>query len=104
MCKSCEEKRFPSVTSVTVTVPDDVLNNPVSDVRNELLCFLLNKMNIMCFDDVVKVASDFHRDEEILGAKVILSGLLPEKRITNQHGEKKTQKSIEDILKLLLDP
>ena len=33
-----------------------------------------------------------------------MSGLLPEKSITNRHGEKKTQKSIEDILKLLLDP
>jgi hypothetical protein len=41
-------------------------------VRNELLCFIQQKTNLMAVDHVVKLCSEFYANDEIMGAKSIL--------------------------------
>ena len=74
------------------------------DVRNELLCFMQNKMNVLCFDDVVKITTDFYTESEVLEAKAVILKCVPTKRLTERHGQEKVMKTVGDSLKILLDP
>ena len=44
---------------------------------NELLCFLLNRMNTMPTDLITRLVSDFYDDKEVVVAKECLLGHLP---------------------------
>ena len=79
-------------------------NHTPDDVRNELLCFMQNKMNVMCFDEVVKITTDFYTESEVLEAKAVILKCVPTKRLTKRHGQEKVVKTVEDLLKILLDP
>jgi hypothetical protein len=83
---------------------DDTDTNAMIAVRNELLCFLKNKSDVLSFDDNVQIICDFYMEEEIFDAKAIIIKLLPDKRLVKRSGSDKCKKTVEDMLKLLLDP
>jgi hypothetical protein len=72
-------------------------------VRNELLCFLQQKADVMSFDQLVKICADFYRSEEIIAARTIAEQHV-DKRLTRRQGASMLTHTIEDILKLCLDP
>ena len=86
LCSECDIARFGGGgTSISMPSrkPEDnnveaiVENHTPVDVRNELLCFMQNKMNVMCFDDVVKITTDFYTESEVLEAKAVILKCVP---------------------------
>ena len=61
-------------------------------------------MNIMCCDDLVNVVINFYTENEILEERSIISNCVPAKRQSNRTGDKKLTKTVEDLLKIILDP
>ena len=45
------------------------LSNPM---RNELLCFVVQKSNVLTFDHLVKLCTNFFRKEKIIAARKVL--------------------------------
>ena len=43
-----------------------IATDATTAVRSELLCFICQKVNIMAFDDIAKISTDFFREEEFL--------------------------------------
>ena len=100
----------PPINENTETVNGDPTLSETSanvvqpDVRCELLCFMKNKLDVLSFDDNVKITCDFYREHEIMEARAIICQLLPGKRLAKRQGNDKCQKIVEDLLKILLDP
>ena len=79
--RACADK-----SSVTDTVSDGTTNHAVSDTqsantttrtpkplfRNELLCYVFNKMDLVVHDSLVKVCTDVYETKAIEMAKRIL--------------------------------
>ena len=61
-------------------------------------------MNVLCFDDVVKITTDFYTESEVLEAKAVILKCVPTKRLIKWHGQEKVMKTVEDLLKISLDP
>ena len=83
--------------------------SPTSLVRNELLCFLSSKINVVPFETLVKICTDFYSGDAILEAKDLLWDMV----IAEHHGDRrnirrkntgscsKEKADCEDILKAL---
>jgi hypothetical protein len=75
----------------------------VQPTRNELLCFMQQKANVMAVDHIVKICSDFYRHEEIATARHLVEQVTS-KRLKKRQGNEAARNTLEDIMKLILDP
>ncbi len=78
-------------------------NMVIMPVRNELLCFMQQKCQIMKFEDLAKICTDFYRKEEIITARTLVSQYVV-KRIPMRHGSDMLRLPMEDLLKACLEP
>ena len=73
-------------------------------VVNELLCFVVNKMDTLSFDYIVKLCSDSYGDAEIECAKNVTQNLgSTDKRYPKRKGQNKKVANMQDILHILLE-
>lgn len=75
-------------------------------VRNELLCFVQQKCDLLTADDLIKVCTDFYSLDEIEQARVLISKFVPAKRVSKPKGSDLdvAVKSMNILLKICLDP
>jgi len=71
--------------------------------HNELLCFLSQKSMVMTADDIVKICTDFYKEEEIFAAKSLLEQVLPF-RLSKRQGTNKCRATVDDMIHTVLDP
>ena len=71
--------------------------------RSELLCFIADKQRSMPFDHLVKVCTDFYRDDEITAARNLLSEVSG-RRLIQRQGSDMKRSTLQDIIKVLLNP
>ena len=70
-------------------------------IRSELLCLVRDKSRIIPFEDLVKVFCDYYSNEEIAAAR----GTIAEwHKLPKRKGTDKSQSTMEDIVKCLLNP
>lgn len=79
---------------------DDISLVPV---RNELLCFIIDKCNVIPVAQLTKLCTDFYREKEITTARDLLMQVFP-KRISPRQGQGKMKNTMDDIIKCCLDP
>ena len=72
-------------------------------VRSELLCFVSDKQRILSFDELVKVCVDFYHEDEVLAARSLLDSIV-EIRMPKRKGNDRLKSTVEDIVKLMLNP
>jgi len=72
-------------------------------VQNELLCFVRDKCSVMAVDDIVKLCTDFYKEDEILTAKSLLERSL-DRRLPKRKNSDKCRSTMEDLVKACLDP
>lgn len=87
-------------------ISDDFDSNDVVPVRNELLCFVIDKCNIIAVDQLSKLCADFYRDNEIEDARKLLSQVIKQ-RLTKHTGKDRgiiRLNTMKDIVKICLDP
>ena len=93
-------------------MPPDVTNLSQISAQNELLCFCINKSQVMPFETIVKLCSDFYSGEEIHSAKellweLVISVIFPSRKDLRLIRRKSTstgsknRADMEDILKAL---
>jgi len=75
----------------------------VSAQRSEILCFMQQKMNLLTFDHLVKLCLDFYRKDEILAGRSMIDQFIS-RRLPKRQGTDALKSTLEDVLKLLLDP
>ena len=92
---------IPSVSDNPAT--DNVASDVQSPSRSELLCFMKQKSKLLTFDHLVKLCADFYRSDEIQQARTLIEQFAP-KRLIKRQGSTAHKSTLEDILKLLLDP
>jgi hypothetical protein len=74
-------------------------------VQSEILCFVAEKCKTMAFDHIVKLVSDFYNDDEISQAKKLVSEHCDAShRLPKRTGNGRKIKTVEDIVKTLLNP
>jgi len=71
--------------------------------RNELLCFVQEKRNVMTLEHLVKICDDVYQEKEIIKARTELDSVL-ETRLPKRKGDDKCRSTLEDIVKTCLDP
>ena len=86
--------------TLSTELSSDIMGKPV---KCELLCFAMDKSRILSFDDLVKVCSDFYTFDEICEARQIVENCT-NIRMTKRKGNDKCRASVEDIVKIVLDP
>ncbi len=72
-------------------------------IRNELLCFVTDKCNLMGVQDIVKICDDFYKPDEVYAAKDLITSFA-EARLPKRKGNDKKKFTLEDIVKTCLDP
>ena len=72
-------------------------------VCSELLCFVQQKCDIIAVDQLVRVCADFYKADEILAARTLLNMYIS-KRLPKRQGADKLRTTMEDVLKVCLDP
>lgn len=80
-----------------------LLSSDMHPVKCELLCFVQDKSKTISFDQLSKICSDFYREEEIMAAKGLLDQVVYS-RLPKRQGQAKIRLTVEDILKVVLDP
>jgi len=80
----------------------EVSDEPMA-YKSELLCFMQQKGNLMTFDHIVKLCADFYRKDEIVSARNIVDQFVS-KRLARRQGNEALKCTIEDMLKIILDP
>ena len=86
--------------TLSTELSSDIMGKPV---KCELLCFAMDKSRILSFDDLVKVCSDFYTFDELCEARQIIENCT-NIRMPKRKGNDKCQASVEDIVKIVLDP
>lgn len=81
----------------------ELSDTPDDYVRSELLCFLQQKSKILPFDDLVAVCVDFYAVDELKMAVSTMSRFVQQRMSTYKGGDK-DRKTVNDLLKLILDP
>lgn len=71
-------------------------------VKSEILCFILDKCNILPFDDLVKICVDFYTEDEIVEGRGYLDGVGP--RMPKRKGADKCRATVEDLVRIVLNP
>jgi hypothetical protein len=72
--------------------------------RSELLCFANDKTSSMANDDIVKLITDFYKEDEIIAARDLLDECNPSQRMPRRKGTDRLRATVEDIVKCLLKP
>lgn len=72
--------------------------------QSELLCFAFDKTKCMPLDNIVKICSDFYKEDEILAAREILVDCNLGQRLPKRKGNDRNRATLEDIIKILLNP
>jgi hypothetical protein len=87
-----------SVTDTQVLAPD-------ATATCELLCFIQNKMQVLAFDDIVTLVSDYYTTGEVESARKLLTKFTSS-RLPKPKGsaKEKNRRIVADMLKLCLDP
>ena len=65
--------------------------------------FLQQKAKTLAFDHLVKLCADFYRKDEVIAARSLVEQAVS-KRLTRRQGGDAHKCTIEDILKVVLDP
>jgi len=76
-------------------------------VNSELLCFIVDRSQIMTVDDLVKICSDFYTEEETVAARDVINSLLSKSdgpRLPKRTRVDKARATVEDIVKAILSP
>ena len=74
----------------------------VGMIKNELLCYLSNKIDLVAHDILVKICLDFYTNEEIEEAKLLLHNSCPSKvKLCIRRGNKKSEMNLNDMLAVL---
>ena len=81
--------------------PDNLLPDMKQKYDNALLCYIVNKMDILNHDLIVKITSEFYTDSEVEIAKDLLFKLVPGMRNIKRKGHEKRTQNIVDMLTLL---
>lgn len=117
LCEDCYEFRVPtkkvsdnirlcklsSTTTVNISSSDAKMAAPIGPLRNELLCFVQQKCDVMPADQLVKLCADFYKSDEIAAARSALDQCVKQ-RLPKRQGSDAARKSMEDFVKLCLDP
>ena len=76
----------------------------MTTIINELLCYVLNKIDSVPQDTLVRLISENFSEEEVDAAKCLLSSHVPESvRTGNRRGQNKKQMNMQDIYKMALE-
>ena len=78
-------------------------NRDKLNLRSELLCFVQQKCGVIVFDQLVRICADFYKPDEIFVARSLLD-MFMSKRLPKRQGVDKVRTTMEDILKVCLDP
>ena len=71
-------------------------------VHNEVLCYLINKIDIISHDLLVKIASDFYSDDEIeVAKKVLYETCITDARKKIRKGQNKKKTNVADMIALI---
>ena len=113
LCEDCLNFRIPNMTvsdnnsesSAMQAVTQSVHNEQADTqpVRSELLCFIQQKMNVMTADHIIKLCCDFYSKEESLAARSMLDKFVTQ-RLPRRQGANAVRATVEDMLRVLLDP
>ena len=84
---------------------------PTGPIIDELLCFIVNKMDTLVTDSLVRLCLETYDEDEIKTSKDLLFGLLHNdadttnfvKRRHSKISESKAEKNLKDILQLLTE-
>jgi len=86
----------------TATMNPTVSDNTGSCIRSELLCYVHDKSQLLPVDDLVKICTDFYKNDEIYAARKIIDNA--GQRMPKRTGTNKLRTTVEDIVKAVLDP
>ncbi|XP_019642693.1 PREDICTED: uncharacterized protein LOC109483976 [Branchiostoma belcheri] len=96
LCKRCSDKRSPPVDS------PQGQGEPNKIFINDLLCFVVNKMDKMPGDIVTKLCLETYSEEEIEDAKKLtFDTCKPSERFRKRQGTNKSVTNMSDILRVL---
>jgi len=109
LCSDCA--KFRDNDSASASMSDNTGSNGVNaaikadhqPTKCELLCFIQDKSKTFTFDQLCKICLDFYREEEIMGAKGLLEQVVSA-RLPKRQGPNKMRLTLEDIVKVVLDP
>ena len=91
-----------SLIGVSDIAIDDV-TSPMAPTQCEMLCFIQQKGKLMAVDDIVKICVGFYREEEVIAARTLLDRVAPQ-RLPKRQGDNKCRATVEDIVKMTIDP
>jgi len=111
LCQDCYDYRIPITkvgdnisrskpSNATMSAPDAA---SINSIRNELLCFVQQKCDVLAVKQLVKLCTDFYKFDEITTARSVLEQHLKH-RLTKRQGHDAARKTMEDIVKVCLDP
>ena len=108
LCPDCIKFREDAASKTTVSDnsrPTELSTEyrDMHPVKCELLCFVQDKSKSISFDQLKKICSDFYKEEEIMAAKGLLERVVSS-RLPKRQGQNKICLTVEDILKVVLDP
>jgi hypothetical protein len=75
----------------------------VESIRSEILCFICDKQRCVPFDNLVKICVDFYREDEIMVARNLLESASGA-RLPKRKGGDRLRSTVEDIVKVMLNP
>lgn len=105
LCQDCYDYRIPTPPlSDNGSAGKPKQSTPeTGPVRNELLCFIQQKGGVMAADHLVKLCTDFYRSDEVVAARSAIEQFV-QHRMTKRQGADGARKSLEDLVKLCVDP
>lgn len=110
LCPDCVKYREDAASHVPVSDntrsaehSSESMNMEMHPVKCELLCFVQDKSKTISFDQLSKICSDFYKEEEIMAAKGLLDRVVSS-RLPKRQGQNKIRFTLEDILRVVLDP
>ena len=71
-------------------------------LKSKIICFVSSKEDVMAFDDILKICTDFYYHSDIMEAQSLLEkcGISMHKR----RGPEKNRSTVEDITTVMLNP
>ena len=88
--------------NTSINDSEDVVELSTKPVNSEFLCFVVDRSRVLAFDDIVKICTDFFSDDEILLARQVIDNLGI--RLPKRQGVNKIRSTVEDIVKVVLNP
>jgi hypothetical protein len=108
LCPDCIKFREDAASNASVSdnsrsAEHSTESRDTHPVKCELLCFVQDKSKTISFDQLNKICSDFYKEEEIMAAKGLLDRVVSS-RLPKRQGQNKIRLTLEDIVKVVLDP